>query len=300
MTTRESVLSAFAARVGPEVDRLFRAGHRAAQPRARPILQELGLRHLGLLADLRELLLAPEGVTIEQTCAKNRYFDRRNLLALLEGDVEQGLLTQRGEAFLPTEKGREVLLRLTDALAQAISQLWKAQEALLPAAVKMTGAVIGRAALILPVEEYPAFSAQRRAYVPPNAGAALSLFAHLAALRYLRADAHALAWSSARFDAVQAICLTHLREAPSAQEAQALPGGDDAPTAQRIAQALEGLERRGWVKRDDGNWELTPEGRAAREEIEGATNRHNALPFSALSASQRERLMEVLASLPDE
>ena len=53
----------YVARLAPEIDRLFRAGHHAARPFGGPIIQRLRLSKAFLLIDLRKLLLSPAGMT---------------------------------------------------------------------------------------------------------------------------------------------------------------------------------------------------------------------------------------------
>jgi hypothetical protein len=241
-------------------------------------------------------LLSASGVTLAQAQVKNRYADPRGLLALLEEHVQQGLLQRTGEVYRPTERGRDVLLGLTEALNQGTASLWSQFRTALPEAVELTRAVIERAVELLPASRYPAFAAECSGYMPAHPLRGFALFTHLATLRYLRADAHALAWSGAGLDATQATCLTELRQATAPVEVEELPGGRDPEARALLATALDRLRGRGWAQGSGGRWRLTAEGLQGRER---ATNRYNAPPFDAVTEAQRGRLLETLTGLPD-
>jgi hypothetical protein len=137
-----------------------------------------------------------------------------------------------------------------------------------------------RAGLVAAVDEY----VQHVAPDPPDATPAHALLSRLTTLRYLRADAHAAAWSTRGLDAAQVGVLTALWRAAAADH-----DGD----------ILEQLLRRGLVARDGARWYLTDEGRAVRDTIESDTDERAAPPWAALDPEERRRLIDSLARLPD-
>ena len=294
----ESVLSACAAELAPEIDRLFVAGHGAARPIAIPVLQGLGVSHAGILIDLRRQLLSPGGCTLEQATAKQRYADPASVEAALREQVRRGLLQEQHEAFRATREGETVLVGLTDALARGIHALWSGHEPVVGDAGDIAASVVEGVTEALQTERFVAFEAERYGFLPDKPSPGEVLWSHLSALRYLRADAHALAWREAGLNRAEIRVLTAVWR--SSEEPGRRPGDE----ADAENQAKETLQRRGWLRlRRNGvgafeSWELTPEGHAARDAIEAATNRYNAPPLAAISAAQRELFLRLLLQLP--
>lgn len=133
------------------------------------------------------------------------------------------------------------------------------------------------------------------------AGSAFLLWSWLSALRYLRSDAHAIAWSNAGLSAVEIRLLTllcHTEEHQSVnyfrenfpEEVERVP----------LEQILDALCVGGWAEASDGVWGSTEVGRRVRQQIESVTNVSSSPPFMALGAEEREQLFEILSLLPDE
>jgi DNA-binding MarR family transcriptional regulator len=281
-----------------QIDRLFIAGHRAAGPLAAPIREELGIPHFGVLIDLRKLLLAPSGVTLEQAHVMERYSDPTGIVATLEEHVRQGLIRQQGSAYLPTERGRDVLLRLTERLQRATISLWANREQDVTEAVELATDVVNRGVETLAPTDYPAFTVERQGFVPDGAGPAFTLWTLLSTLRYLRSDAHALAWCEVGLDVRGAVLLTALWTHPEPQTAATLLSVRPQLSEAEVNASLASLADRGWVRRSGAGWELTEEGRQNRGQIEAATNAYNAPPFAALAPEQQERFLSILEALP--
>ena len=175
-TVRDPDLAGFAARLAPQVDRLFRAGHAAARPLGGPLIRAAGLTSAGLLIDLRTILLSPAGATPREACAIERYVDPAGVRAMLAQHVGQGLLERRGERFVPADRGRELLLGLTAALGQGGTSLWQDRADEVEEAGALAERAVAAAAGTLPPDRFPAFGAVRRGYVPPDATPAAVIF----------------------------------------------------------------------------------------------------------------------------
>jgi hypothetical protein len=288
-------LIAFVARLAPEVDRLFITGHRAAAPLARDLRAQLGSPRT-VLVDFRKLLLAPPGMTQQQGEALERYRDREEIAATIEQHVEQGLVYRDGERIVLTPRGRDLLLRLTDILDRAVSGLWASAPTTTRAADTARAAV--EMARNLPSDRYPAFSAERAGFMPDSPSPAMLLWSNLATLRYLRADAHALAWREAGLTVREVSILTDLRYKPDSRGVRSVPEGDDAAQGP-VSVALEALRRRGWLATRDGGWIVTERGREARDVIERRTNELDALPYIDLDSRRREDFLHDLQILHD-
>jgi hypothetical protein len=289
----DSDLIAFVTRLAPEVDRLFIAGHRAAAPLARDVRERIGLPRT-VLIDLRTLLLSAAGMTLEEAAALERYQDLAHISTLIEEHVKHGLLRREGRRIHPTAVGRDILLRLTDTLAQAVAALWP-DERDTAAAACTANAVIERAKS-LPPHRYPAFSAESVGYLPRSPSPAMALWSSLSGLRYLRADAHALAWLEAGLTVQEIEILTALRYKLGADGVTTMRGNHDAIEGPILA-ALEALQARGWVTDSKGQWILTVQGREARTMIERRTNELNAPPYAAITPDTRDLFLTFLRGL---
>jgi hypothetical protein len=287
---RDGELVEYAGELAPHVDRLFIAVHRAARPFAESVLGELRALRLGFLIDLRKLTLAPHGMTVEQALAFERYIDAAHLLAALDENQRQGMIARRGVTFQPTATGRRILLAITEAQAKAAVQLWSGLEPNMPDVIQSLHRVVDHAAQTLDRSHYPVFTSERLGYLPADPAPAYMLFTHISTLRYLRADAHALAWREAGLTASQAVCVATLLKEPEQIK--------QLERFEHHAEALESLNHKGWISRERAHWKLTKYGRETRESIERATNQHNGAPFGALTQTERSALLDTLMRFP--
>jgi hypothetical protein len=286
----------YVARLAPQIDRLFIAGHRAAAPLTRELRVELG-RPRTVMIDLRKLLLSPTGMTAPQAEALERYQDPREIAATIDQHVREGLLRRHRTGIVPTERGRDLLLKLTDILGRAVDGLWGDGESVSRATEPALTAV--QAAQRLPPDRYPAFSAERAGYMPESPSPAMALWSNLATLRYLRADAHALAWHEVGLSVREIQILTALRYNPRPRRVSELWGNHDAEEGPVLA-ALDALCSRGWVARVGGECELTESGRRVRTAIEVRTNDLNAPPYLAIASLDRDVFLTALQQLQAE
>jgi len=294
-TNPELILDA--AVVAAEVDRLFIAGHRAARPFALDLRQRLGVTSLGPLIDLRRQLLSSSGMTVQDAHWKQRGMPLDELQASLEDSVSDGLLNRAGNLFTPTERGREVLDGLTDALSRGPAPRW-GRGAELGQAIQGADMVIQHAGNTLDAVDYPAFRVERAgAGVDPSTQPS-ALWRHLSTLRSLRVDAHDLAWRpftelGPEKKLLTALCYTDGPNSVDVRREESMLLDDD-----HLTENLVTLEKRGWARRDGDRWEATPAGRQIRRQVEENTNAFNAPPFSVLRERQRLDLLSVLRELP--
>jgi IS5 family transposase len=291
-------LHSYVAHLAPEVDRLFIAGHRAARPFATTAAEALRFNGFGALVDFRRPLLHPEGMELRSALALERYLNPAGVEAMLDRHVAAGHLTRRGDRFAATETGRRVLETLSAALIQGLNSLWADRKADVADANVLTSRVVLRGTVILSEDSFPAFyanAADRNA----EPGTPFGLWSDLATLRYLRADAHALAWREAGLARTEILCLTELCHRETAVDVSAL---EEAMTLPRVelAAALSRLRLFGWVDDQGGRWSVTEAGRSSRHDtIERATNAHNAPPYKALTAHERLYLLTILRGIPE-
>ena len=294
-TNPELILDAAA--VAPEVDRLFIAGHRAARPFAVELRQRLGVTSLGPLIDLRRQLLSSSGMTVQDAHWKQRGMPLDELQASLVDSVSDGLLNRAGNLFTPTERGREVLDGLTDALSRGLAPLW-GRGTELEQAIQGADTVIQHAGNMLDAVDYPAFTMERAGAGVDPLNQPLALWTHLSTLRSLRADAHALAWRPftelwPEKILLTALCYTNGPSSVDVMREESMLLDDD-----QLTENLVTLEKRGWARRDADRWEATAAGRQIRRQVEENTNALNAPPFNVLHERQRLDLLRVLRKLP--
>jgi hypothetical protein len=278
-------VSEYAATIAPYIDRLFIAGHAAARPHARRLLTELNVERPGPLIDLRALLLRPQGMIFPEAQAVERYVSLEALRLALELQVEQGTLDLQDGAWKPTTRGGAVLEGLTEALEHGLERLWGSDEAVVREAHDLAAMATDSAAQSVSLTRYPAFAAKRSSMLPCEASPSFRLWTQLDALRYLRADAHAAAWQETGLNAAEAATLTDLWR---------------GVRGLAIDSTVSSLHARGWAEATKEGLQISARGRTAREEIERRTDELNAPAYVALSRSQGDRLLELLAMLPSE
>lgn len=299
MVTISPELIRYVAAVAPEVDRLFIAGHRAARPFAVELSQRLGVTSFGPLIDLRRQLLSLSGMTVQVAHWKQRGTPLDELQASLEDGVSRGLLRREASLFTPTDRGREVLDGLTDALSGGLAPLW-GNGAELEQAIQAVEMVIQHAENTLNPVDYPAFTVEHAGAGVDPSNYPLALWTHLSTLRYLRADAHALAWRPftemwPEKILLTALCYTNGSNRVDVRREESRLIDDD-----RLSPYLATLKERSWARQAADGWEATPAGRLTRRQVEENTNTFNAPPFSVLPDSRRLAVLRVLRELPED
>lgn len=300
---KEAVLTdeiAYARAIAPHVDRLAIAVHRYGRPAGVALLSEYGLSDAGILVDARAILLAGP-VTVDDVAIIERYAPRAGLATALEDHVRQGLLEREDTAeqtlYSSTMRGRELLLRLTELQGESITALWAVSAGALPGLAATATSVTDYASATLPLDRYPAFRGQHAAPAPLGATPAHLLLTRLTTLRYLRADAHALALAAHGITPAEAAILTGLWRAEdpgAATDTQSI--ADDGKDA-RHTLSERGLIAR--VNRGDGDrWRITAAGVILRDQIEEETDRAAAPPFAVLDERDRAAFLSGLEKLP--
>jgi len=142
---------------------------------------------------------------------------------------------------------------------------------------------MGQTATLLPVDQYPAFHAILPRFLPSQESDAYRVWSLCAALRYLRADAHAVAWQTAGLSG------------PEVQVLSALWRGDEVPGGMEYPARLVQL---GWLEIEGRTLAITAAGRAVRDAIERATDERNALAFAPHAPHERTVLLLLLRRLP--
>ena len=259
----------------PEIDRLVyavgRNADRVDEDGLAAVLEAAGLDSPGRLNGLSDLILGG-ALTDEVAELRYRYMADADRTKFLEDAVAEGRL-DFADGFYGASDPVLALLSFTETRrGAAAAELWGGFVSEVQELTAFCGEVIGASG------ESPLLQAYEG--VPLPEGAELRLFALLERMRYLRTDAHALAWSAAGLTAGDMVELTPIWYGKE-------PRGVEA--------TLASLEERGLLKHGT----LTKQGQAVRDGIEAETNRLAQQGFDALG-DRGDRFVELLVTLPDE
>ncbi|MEV0388764.1 hypothetical protein [Nonomuraea sp. NPDC050643] len=189
----------YAAAIAPIISVVHVNVHAAASRAVTELSETSGVTP-GFLSDLRFMLpLRP--LTRAALAVIYRY--RNGDAPGLRRHLNEGTLAEYDDGTLRlTDKGLKFVHRLYDLHAAAAGRIWAGGD--LPGLATLTGRVLDAA------ERVPggALELVTPAYEPEGAEPRLLLFNRLAALRYHRADAHALAWQAEGLSAAEIVSLT--------------------------------------------------------------------------------------------
>jgi len=171
---------AFASVVAPLVDRAFIDTMAAARDSGgRELVARYGLPHAGPLIDYR-LILPARPLSPSERDVINRYSDPDGLHRGFLESQDHGMVTVAADGTVTaTAKGLAFY-----------QELWQLHGRVADARLRPMPVL---AEIVSHCEGGPAFQTVNPPYLPPDATPALRAFAHLAVLRYHRADAHAAA-----------------------------------------------------------------------------------------------------------
>ena len=273
--TRASVMGMIAKDAAPEIDRLVyavgRNARRLDEDGLAAVLEAAGLDSPGRLNGLGDLILAG-ALTDEVVELRYRYMADGDRTKFLDDAVAEGRL-DFADGFYGASDPVLALLSFTETRrGAAAAELWGGFVSEVQELTAFCGEVIGASG------ESPLLQAYEG--VPLPEGAELRLFALLERMRYLRSDAHALAWGAAGLTAGDMVELTPIWYGKE-------PRG--------VEPTLASLEERGLLKHGT----LTKQGQAVRDGIEAETNRLAQQGFDALG-DRGDRFVELLVTLPDE
>lgn len=272
--------------IASEIDRLVIRGHELAGgfPDKPPPLASLAA--FPQLLDTAAIALLAGPMTRDRFAGVIPYTPRSLVDALIDNNVEHGIVAEPDGALELTEHGRQVAEALVDVQDAAVAGVWS----VVPHAVESV------AAILAPVV------AHGLTIEPPRAPSNFALFAGvvdrptppgrtlrlITAVRYWRADAHLAALAGADLRPSEGHALNRLWDV---HRGVTRPGqGFPDPGRKGVAS----LESRGLAA--DGV--ITTEGIALRERIEGETDRSTAPIYGTLDDDALGSLLAGVRSLP--
>lgn len=179
----------YATEIAPVIDAVHVNVHAASHAAGTELARAHGITP-GLLVDLR-IALPMRPLTRQALAAVYRYTEPAELDAELAGHLEQGTLAEDGGALRATGRTIVFIDALYDLHAAATERIWAGQD------VRPLADLVERALARSQRPRGGALEAMAPPYEPDGAPPGLLLFNRLAALRYHRADAHALSWQEA-------------------------------------------------------------------------------------------------------
>jgi DNA-binding HxlR family transcriptional regulator len=289
----------------------------ALWPIAQEALQALG-RHYGPVMDqtaaelklsewygwlLPALVFEPEPISATRLRVRSPYISARLYNERLAKATKQGFLTPVAEA--------ENEYRLTELGRQAAERVMGAAYAKMTALQPMPSTESKRLASLLhqlvksclttpePPGKWCTIHSQR---TDPGdeASVAVRIDQYLSDLAAFRDDAHLAAWQSHSVEGHVWEAFTYLWRG----EATTLDGLYDKLERRGYSQdeyrwALENLIKRGWVKEEAGEYQVTFLGQEIRQAAEEATDQYFYSPWSCLSQGETEELRTLLILLRD-
>jgi hypothetical protein len=183
-------LSTYAAAIAPVLNAVHVNVHASARPAATAHAESSGVTP-GLLSDLRYVLpLRP--LPRRALSAVYRYGSSAELDAEIRGHLYQDTLAEDGDGVLRlTAKGLVFVDGLYAVHAAATRRVWAGRD------VAHLAGLTGRVLACADRDPGGALEVMAPPYEPEGTPAGVLLFNRVAALRYHRADAHAVAWRAA-------------------------------------------------------------------------------------------------------
>jgi hypothetical protein len=270
----------------------------------RPAMQR-ALTEAGLEGRLWVVLLFAHGVEPQPLNAARLhalipYTSVETLAARLAQGAQQGFLAPDEGGYRLTEAGRRALLGSFAAVHQAVAEFQPLPAEDMRRLTDLLGRLVD-ASLAAPAPADKSHLLYSRGVDP---GAEVSFAAridqYLTDLNNFRDDAHQAAWQPYEVGgpAWEALTLIWRGEADTPETlAEKRPGRGQEPAA--YAAALRSLADRGWVAEQGGVYNVTEQGRVARQHAEDETDRLFYEPWTCLDDGEAQELRALLIQLRD-
>jgi len=217
----------------------------------------------------------------------------------LASAAQQGyLIADGGNGYRPTEAGINAARRVLHAPDSSITHLQPISNARLQRLVDYLTrlAEASRAAPPPPPNFY--LSHHRNMHPGKDAPLLVLFVFYYKELDSYRVDTHIAAWQAYDIEGHAWRMLTYIwrGEANTFDRLhEALRGG--GLSRDDVAQDIQELTTRGWVREESGEYQLTAEGRKIREEAEETTNHYYFAPWACLSEKEQEDLLSLTTQL---
>lgn len=240
----------------------------------------------------------PQPYTVQRFLTRFPYANPQRATGLLQQAIEAGYMTQDGDEYALTEKGRHAVDAINDVFYKALGKIEvlpdDQMERLVTFLHTLVEAAANAGAPSTACLQQTYHSARPRDYAP-----LAQVDLHIDDLNAFRDDAHTTAWAAQFAGGRDWETLTRVwrDQAHSAAElAEQLPfrGWDEAA----YQKSLETLVQRGWLEAQDGGYAITEKGRTLRQRVEEDTDElFYASWDQALSPQEQNELRTLLIRL---
>lgn len=246
--------------------------------------------------------LQPEPLTAVTLNQLTPFSHPQRATGLLAQAADHGLLEDVDDyEYILTAKGRESMAAFFDQAWQAIGTL----APLPPEQMERLAGLLERVVTASVAAPEPAAKPQlqlsRQTAPAADAPPMVRIDQSLTDLLRYRDDAHNAAWAGFKISgaAWEAFTLFWRDEVKSLAELAQNRENRGFSTAD-YADALNELVQRGWLKEEDGRYQVTRFGRSLRDDAETKTDRYFEAGLAALSDDEVEELKALLTRLKDE
>jgi hypothetical protein len=216
--------------------------------------------------------------------------------------AQQGYLAGNGTGgYRPTEKGTDAVRRMIQADSDMVSPLRPIPEA---DAARLLNYLnrIADASLSTPELTLKFIISHKRKYMHPGKGASVNVLTvqYLNELEGYRSDTHNAAWMAHNIAGHAWDAFSRLwRNGASTLDQMYETLRYNKVPKEVYAEDLLGLAKQGWVREDAGMYCVTEAGRKIRDKAEALTDKYFFAPWSCLSESEQEDLLNLSTQLRD-
>ncbi|MCI0709080.1 MAG: hypothetical protein L0154_02860 [Chloroflexi bacterium] len=263
-----------------------------------PVLQEhniMGQQFSFLSHSLGEEIFSAEHMEHAQPFNNVQHLRER-----MDEFVEMGFFEKANGGYLRTTAGDTAIRAFYRAAHEALADYHPMPEDELKTVTHLLKRVVNAAENL----DYPADKTNlghSRVTDPGDGGAYMALIdQYVTDLNFYRDDAHNATWRALDVTAVEWDALTQVKNG-TASTPEAVNGAlTRNHTLEDYQQAFANLVERGWLKKVDGEYKVTAEGKAIRDQAEIDTDANFFAPFDTLSSEELDQVQTLLQKLEKE
>lgn len=249
-------------------------------PALMALLQELEIQGTDVFVVQTAVSELPKPLTPDIYLQRTPYQSKEIILANFEGACDRGYLHKiDDETFRLTDQGESVAREIPTTAVAAATTIQPLPETEVTQLVALLGKVV-KASVKAKEMPHPALNRSRFYDPGEDAPATEKIRRYLNDLNAYRDDAHIAAWRTYELEGYEWEAFSHIH----ADYVFGEPVFDGAGLAQKLSsfrgydadaydQALQKVAARGWLKKENGRYIVTEEGKQVREAVEAETDR---------------------------
>lgn len=224
----------------------------------------------------------------------------KHLRERMDEYVEMGFFEKANGGYLRTTAGDTAIRAFYRAAHEALADYHPMPEDELKTVTHLLKQVVNAAENLDHPADKTNLRHSRMTDPGENGGYMALIDQYVTDLNFYRDDAHNVTWRALDATAVEWDALTQVKnDTASTPEAvnEALTRNH---TLEDYQQAFDALVERGWLKKVAGEYKVTAEGKAVREQAEADTNANFFAPFDTLNSEELDQLQTLLQKLEKE